>query len=354
MTAADQTERLADRVRRAAADKRPLAIAGSGSKAFIGNPARGETLSLAEHTGLINYEPTELVMTVRAGTPLIEVERSLADGGQLLPFEPPRFGGAGTIGGAVAAGLAGPRRFATGGVRDFMLGARIINGKGEVLRFGGEVMKNVAGYDVSRLMVGAFGTLGVLLDVSLKVLPAPEQERTLKLSLAADAVADRLDRWTAAALPVTGAAHDGEALWLRLSGTSRALDAAAPVIGGERTDDNDFWGALRDHALPFFELRQDERLWRLALPPHSPRPNLAGRWLSEWGGRIHWLCSPEPVDAVRAATAEHGGHALLFRGRPDDAAFPPLDAAMRALQARLKAALDPAGIFNCGRLYRDF
>lgn len=347
----DQTAALTEQVRQAAANKQPLAISGEGSKAFLGRQVTGEPLSLAAHTGIINYEPTELVLTVRAGTPLAEIERILAEARQLLPFEPPRFDGAGTIGGAVAAGLAGPRRFATGAVRDFMLGTRLLNGQGEVLRFGGEVMKNVAGYDVSRLLTGSFGTLGVLLDVSLKVLPAPEEERTLQLALAADDVAELLDRWTAAALPVTAAVHDGDSLWLRLSGSSPALNAATAVIGGQQVEAGSFWQDLRDHALPFFQLEAGERLWRIGLPPHTPPPNLAGRWLSEWGGRLHWLCSSAPIAEVRTVTAALQGQAVLFRGDGDP--FPPLDPVTLQLQQRLKAALDPSGIFNPGRMYPE-
>lgn len=352
MTAADNTAALADRVRHAAAGGQSLAIVGTGSKAFLGRPVQGARLSLAEHRGVINYEPTELVLTVRAGTPLTEVEQVLAEGNQLLPFDPPRFGGAGTIGGAVAAGLSGPRRLATGGVRDFMLGARILNGQGETLRFGGEVMKNVAGYDVSRLMVGAFGTLGVLLDVSLKVLPAPEQEKTVRLGVGLDAVADLLDSWTAAALPLTGAAHDGETLRLRLSGSERAIAAAVTVIGGEITDDGAFWTDLRDHRLPFFQRSGSERLWRIGLPPQTPRPAIGGRWLTEWDGRLQWLCSEAPVAEIRAAVAAAGGHAVAFRGEADSP-FPVPDPVTLRLQSRLKAALDPAGIFNPGRLYSE-
>lgn len=349
--AGDRSEALRQQVAAAAAEGRPLCLLGGGSKAFYGRDCAGEPLALAGHSGILNYEPTELVLTARAGTPLAEIETALTETRQLLPFEPPHFGGAPTLGGAIAAGLAGPRQFAAGAVRDFVLGCRVINGRGEWLRFGGEVMKNVAGYDVSRLMVGALGTLGILTEVSVKVLPATAAELTLTLVLPAEQVATRLDGWTARALPVTAAAHDGGRLWLRLSGAAAALAAARREIGGEEAAPA-FWPRLRDHALPFFDLAGDERLWRLSLPPHAALAELPGRRLIEWGGRRVWLVSGADPAGIQAAAAGAGGHATLFRG--DGEPFAPLTPALRALHQRIKQAFDPAGIFNPGRLYPEF
>lgn len=351
MADSDRTEALLTRVREAAEREQPLFITGSGSKSFYGRRVEAQALPLQEHRGILSYEPTELVITARAGTPLAELEAALAAKGQMLPFEPPRFGGAGTVGGAVAAGLAGPRRFSSGGVRDYVLGLRLINGQGELLQFGGQVMKNVAGYDVSRLMVGALGTLGVISEVSLKVLPAPSEELTLQLALPSENVAGKLDEWTAAALPVTAAAHDGQGLRVRLSGPRAALEAAERIIGGERQQDSHFWHELRDHRLPFFTQQSDERLWRLGLPPHCSPPALPGRWLSEWGGRLLWLQSEAEPETIRAAAEHCRGHAVLFDGGDgEQAVFPALDPVTRKLHMRLKQALDPRGIFNPGRL----
>lgn len=355
MTAeADQTEGLAQRLRAAAAAGTPLAPTGGGTKAFWGEPVAAEPLALDGHRGVVHYEPTELVLSARAGTPLAEVEALLADNGQMLACEPPHFGGGATIGGAVAAGLSGPRRPWAGAVRDHVLGVRILDGQGDAGRFGGEVMKNVAGYDVARLMTGSLGTLGVLLEVSLKVLPRPEAERTLVLEEEAAALHGRVEATLRAGTPVTGAAHDAGRTYLRLGGAASAVDAGLRRTGGETLDTNDFWHALRDHRLPFFEARPHERLWRLALPPGASPPPLEGRALVDWGGQQHWLWTDVEPARVRLAAADAGGHATLVRGPRDGTpAFTPLAPAVLSLHRRIKHALDPAGILNPGRLYPD-
>ena len=268
-TSNDLTQSIAGQVAEAAADGQPLSITGHGSKAFYGRPVNGRTLDIGGHRGIVNYEPTELVLTARAGTPLADLESTLAEHGQMFPFEPPRFGGHGTLGGAVATGLSGPRRPYAGAVRDMVLGSRIVNGRGEVLHFGGEVMKNVAGYDVSRLMTGAMGTLGVLLEVSVKLLPVPEHEATLRFQRDPEDAFFDLETWVKAGYPVSAAAHDGQYLYVRLSGSEKAVRAAQKAVGGDDVAQGaDYWRALRDQELDFFAPGTD--LWRIALPAPEP------------------------------------------------------------------------------------
>jgi glycolate oxidase FAD binding subunit len=348
----DQTEAIAASVREAAAAGTPLAIRGGGSKPFYGHPARGEPLDVAGHRGVLNYEPTELMLTARAGTPLTELEETLAANGQMLAFEPPRFGAAATLGGAVAAGLSGPRRPFAGAVRDHVLGVRIVDGNGTVGRFGGEVIKNVAGYDVSRLSVGALGTLGVVLEVSIKVLPRPEVERTVCLDMPADAVYDRIEAALRDGAPITAAAHDGERAWIRLAGAASAVTAGATGLGGDAPDDDAFWNGLRDQAMAFFRGDAAEPLWRIALPPGGRAPALPGRRIIDWGGQLHWLRTHAPAERIRGETTAIGGHATLFRGGDaDTSVFTPLQPALAHFHERLKRAFDPQGILNPGRMY---
>ncbi|WP_221047712.1 glycolate oxidase subunit GlcE [Methylogaea oryzae] len=328
---------------------RPLAILGSGSKAFLGRPLAGEALPVAGHRGILHYEPSELVLTARAGTPLAEIEAALAQHGQMLAFEPPHHGPGATLGGTVACGLSGPRRPYSGSVRDFVLGVKILNGKGEILRFGGEVMKNVAGYDVSRLMAGAHGTLGVLLEISLKVLPQPEAETTLRLSMSATEAIAAMNRHAAGPLPFSAMACDHGVLHLRLSGAAEAVAAACRQLEGE-TMDNGFWENLREQRLNFFQSPGD--LWRLSLAPATPPLDLPGLWLYDWGGAQRWLKTDAPHATVFAAAAAAGGHATLFRPQaPADQVFQPLPESLMALHRRLQLAFDPVGVLNPGRIY---
>lgn len=352
--AQDQTELLRERVAAATEAGSPLAITGSGSKAFYGREAAGEALDVTGHRGIVNYEPTELMVTARAGTPLAELEAALDAEGQMLPFEPPHFGATGTLGGAVAAGLSGPRRPFTGAVRDMMLGTRIVNGRGEVMRFGGEVMKNVAGYDVSRLMAGALGTLGVILEVSLKVLPRPAAAHTVVLDTPMAEVFRHSEDWLRRGVPLSATAHDGERLYVRLSGAHSAVESATRALGGERMDDAPgFWRAVRDHEHAFFAT-EGPPLWRLALPPGAPMPALDGARFSEWAGRQLWLRSDADAGAIRDEAARLGGHAALFRGgERSGEVFHPLEPVKLRLHRALKHAFDPAGILNPGRLYSN-
>ncbi|MGE5467918.1 MAG: glycolate oxidase subunit GlcE [Ignavibacteria bacterium] len=334
----------------------PLRIRGGGSKDFYGNGLRGEVLDTRSHAGIVSYEPTELVITARCGTPLAEIEAALAEQGQMLAFEPPRFAssasGEATIGGAVASGLSGPRRAAAGAVRDYVLGVHILDGAGHLLHFGGQVMKNVAGYDVSRLMAGSLGTLALILDVSLKVLPRPAAEATLRFEMAqADAIA-ALNLWGGRPLPLSASAWYNGVLTLRLSGARAAVAEAAQKLGGARMDEDeaaDFWQGLRDHRAAFFA-GGDAPLWRIAVPGTTPPLELPGITLIEWGGGQRWLRSAAPAADIRAVAAQAGGHAALFRGGDRAAGvFQPMAPALAALNERVRRSLDPEGVFDTGR-----
>ncbi|MBN2680288.1 glycolate oxidase subunit GlcE [Acidithiobacillus montserratensis] len=348
----DQRVILQEQVREAYAQSRVLHIQGSGSKAFYGRRVRhGEPLRMRGHQGVVDYEPSELFITLRAGTTLQNLQAQLAEAGQILPFEPPFFGAEATIGGTLACGFSGPRRPYAGSARDYVLGVQLLNGQGEILRFGGQVMKNVAGYDVSRLLVGSLGTLGVLLEVTLKVLPRPEQELTLVQELPMAAAIIQMNQWAAQPLPVSASAWYDNYLYLRLSGAAKAVEAAGRKIGGEVLSAADaFWTDLREQRHGFFQ--GDASLWRLALAPASPPLPLPEPTLIEWGGGQRWLRGHQDAAALQGVAAKYGGHATLFRG--EDASgevFHPLSPPLLALQQRLKKAFDPRGILNPGRLY---
>ena len=342
---------LQDRIRLAAERRTPLELRGGGSKRFFGNAPRGELLDTRVYGGITDYEPSELVLTARCGTPLAEVEQVLADKGQCLAFEPPHFGAA-TFGGCIAAGLAGPRRAAAGPLRDFVLGVKLVDGQARVLDFGGRVMKNVAGYDVSRLVAGSLGTLGLIAEASIKVLPAPRAERTLRLEMDEAGALEAMNRWAAEPLPVSASVWYAGTLYVRLSGSQPALEAAAPRIGGDELPDAAaWWHSLREQMHPFFADEGD--LWRIAVPS-TTAPLALGAQLLEWHGALRWLRSPEATE-VRAVAKRAGGHATLFRARDKSAgAFAPLDPVLLRLHRALKQAFDPAGIFNPGRLYAEF
>lgn len=339
---------LQDAIRDAAARRAPLRLRGGGTKDFYGNALHGEVLDTRGYAGIVDYEPSELVLTARCGTPLAEVERTLAERGQCLAFEPPHFGAGATFGGCIAAGLSGPRRMAAGAVRDFVLGVKIVNGKGEVLSFGGRVMKNVAGYDVSRLVTGSLGILGLVVEASVKVLPRPPGELTLSLELSREAALDAFRAWAALPLPVSATLwHEGVA-HVRLSGSAPALASARKRVGGAEGD-GALWQAVREQTHPFFS--GPEPLWRIAVPPAAAPLGLPGRELVEWSGALRWLKSDAPPEAIREAAKRAGGHATLFRAAHKPVpVFAPLDALTLRVHRGLKAAFDPAGIFNPGRM----
>jgi glycolate oxidase FAD binding subunit len=345
---------FADKIGHATATRTLLRIRGGGSKDWYGQDVQGTVLDTTAYRGITDYEPTELVISARCGTPLAEIEAHLARHGQMLAFEPPHFGPGATIGGTVAAGLSGPRRQAAGAVRDFVLGAVLVDGQGEVLHFGGKVMKNVAGYDVSRLLAGSLGVFGLIAEVSLKVLPKPVAECTVQLHMKEDEALRRLNEWGGQPLPVSASSwHDG-VLTVRLSGARSAVDAARARIGGEPLDDaDDWWRALREHDGAFFA--DAGSLWRLSLPTVAPPLALSGTQLIEWGGAQRWLKTSADAAAIRTAASRAGGHATLFRGGDRHAGvFQPLAPAVLAIHRQLKNAFDPARVFNRGRMYKDF
>jgi len=345
------TQTIREQVSAAAAGHTALAIEGGGSKRFLGRGVAGQPLPVGAHRGIIDYTPSELVISARAGTPLAELEATLAAEGQMLAFEPPHFGAAATLGGTIACGLSGPRRPYAGAARDFVLGVNCINGQGDYLRFGGQVMKNVAGYDLSRTLTGSFGTLAVLLDVHLKVLPRPEREITLLQPCTVAEAITRCNHWAGQPLPLSGACHFDHQLLIRLSGTARGVAAAARTVGGEQLDDSTrFWHHLREHRLPYFNTTLP--LWRLSVPPASAPLALDAACLLDWGGAQRWLATDLPADQVRNAAQTAGGHATLWRGGDRSGElFQPLPPALLALHRRLKQTFDPAGILNPGRLY---
>jgi glycolate oxidase FAD binding subunit len=365
-------QRLVDQVQTARAVKGALDIRGGATKAFYGEAPRGEPLDVRPLAGISSYEPSELVVTVRGGTPLTDLEAALAEKGQCLPFEPPRFadGGTastttvpgGTVGGMVAAGLAGPSRAAVGGVRDYVLGATLLNGRAEVLSFGGQVMKNVAGYDVSRLLAGSMGILGVICEVSLKVLPLPPAVHTLRFELDEATALKQLNDWGGQPLPLNASAWWDGMLVVRLAGARAAVQAATERLGGETIAPalaTTFWQGLRDHRDEFFSAAADavargQTLWRLSMTPTAPPLALAGALLIEWGGSQRWLVTDEPASQVRAAAMGAGGHATAFRhGDVRGSVFAPLAAPLARIHRVLKTAFDPDRVFNPGRLYPE-
>ena len=359
---------LIDRVQGARSAGTQLRVRGGGSKDFYGEAPRGELLDTRGLAGVSSYEPTELVVTARCGTPLAELEALLATQGQSLPFEPPHFGdtalqprerGA-TVGGMVAAGLSGPSRAAVGSVRDHVLGATMLNGKGEVLTFGGQVMKNVAGYDVSRLLAGSLGTLGLILEVSLKVMPLASATATLRLDMDQAAALGQLNKWGGQPLPLNATAWRAGKLIVRLRGALAAVEAARTRVGGELVEPElaaPFWDGLRNHDDEFFvnasaAAAAGASLWRISLPSTAAPLALSGELMIEWGGAQRWLCSEMPAAVVRDTVAKAGGHATLFAARDKSAgAFAPLASPLDRIHRELKKAFDPAGIFNPGRLY---
>jgi glycolate oxidase FAD binding subunit len=350
--AQDLSAEIAARLREASARGEPLSAVGSGSKAFYGNPVEASALPVGGHRGIVDYDPAELVVTVRAGTPLVELEAALAAHGQRLAFEPPRLAAGSTVGGAVAAGLAGPARPWAGAVRDHVLGARLATGDGRILAFGGRVMKNVAGYDVSRAMAGSLGCLAVLLELSLRTLPVAEQRLTLEREAS---LPEAIALWTSLrrrATPLSGACHHAGRLRLRLSGMERFVARAAAQIGGEPVEGDEFWTALRDQALPFFA--GGRPLWRVALPAASPPLAVEGETLVDWAGAQRWIATgAAPAVLHRAAAAARGSATLYRSADPAVPRFAPVAAPVMAIFRRLKAAFDPARILSPGRLYAE-
>jgi glycolate oxidase FAD binding subunit len=335
---ADVTSSLVESVNEAVNGRTPLYLAGSGTKPVKRDTA-GALLSLTDHSGIVAYEPQELVVTVRSGTPLVELEQVLRANRQCLPFEPPMFTGGGTVGGAVASGLSGPGRPWRGSVRDLVLGIEMINGLGEHLRFGGQVMKNVAGYDVSRLQTGAWGTLGVLLSVSLRVAPIPQQETTVVLEMSADDALRSVREWARSPMPVSATCYLDNHLSVRLAGAPSAVELAHKQIGGDQID-GETWSALRNHSHPFF--RSDDQLWRLSVPPASTP--LKEGMLVEWAGAQRWWKTDVDDVHVHSLARKLGGRARRWNTRPEFTT---------SIERALKEAFDPLNILNPVTLHAD-
>jgi len=328
-----------------------LKIVGGNSKAFLGRNTSGTPIEMTDYTGIISYEPTELYITARAGTLLCDVKQALADHGQMLPFEPAEVTEKSTIGGVVASGLSGPRRPYTGSVRDFVLGIRCINGLGKDMSFGGQVIKNVAGYDLSRLMTGAFGTLGIIIEISLKVLPIPEFELTGYQAMSIQKALEMMHKLSARPIPLSATCYEGDLLLIRLSGNEKVVKDTMKMSGLEEYKNGDtFWNELRDYKSPIFNT--DKTLWRLSVPSTSNIKLEDEKYLIDWGGAQYWLVSERPAKDIFAMAREHGGSALLFRGGDHDGdVFQPLSDKLFKIHQELKHAFDPHRILNPGKMY---
>lgn len=348
----DQTEAIVRAVREASASQSALYISAGGSKQHIaGRQCNAQTLDISGHSGIIDYQPGELVMTARAGTPLVEIIAALAAENQVLPFEPPQFNGRATLGGTLACNLSGPARPWSGSVRDAVLGTWLVNGKAELLKFGGQVMKNVAGYDVSRLQAGALGTLGIMTQISIRLLPQAEASSTLAYELSAEQAIAMMNLRAGQSRPLSGAFWLDGKLYLRVCGAASAVEHTAKLWGGEELDDpQDLWAQLRDLSLPFFD--GDEPLWRLSINSSAAPTVEPVQTLIDWGGAQRWVRGAFSLAELQQGAQRAGGHATLFRGgnRSDEVRAQP-GATAQKLQQRLKHAFDPQGILNPGRLY---
>jgi glycolate oxidase FAD binding subunit len=357
-------DQFAETIRVAGSRRAALHIRAGGTKDFYGNStttvrdaSENEILDPSSFAGLVDYEPTELVVTARSGMGLADLEAVLYERGQMLPFEPPHFGSGATLGGCVASGLSGPRRASAGAVRDFVLGIRMLDGKADDMRFGGQVMKNVAGYDISRLLTGSMGTLGLLLEISLKVLPLPPRELTLRFRMSEHEAIRKMNEWAGRPLSISATCFTNGELAVRLSGADPAVRLARQKLGGEEIAEGpSFWASVREQAHPFFQTGRP--LWRLSIKSTTPPLSLPGKQLIEWGGALRWLMVDEEVDqesvrsAVRQAAESGGGHATLFRSAGSRSnVFHPLSPSVARITQRLKEKFDPHHILNPGRMY---
>ncbi|MEO8037710.1 MAG: glycolate oxidase subunit GlcE [Betaproteobacteria bacterium] len=345
-------EQFAETIRQAATEGGSVRIRGGGTKDFYGVALEGRVLDTRGYAGVVDYEPSELVITVRAGTPLTEVERVLAERGQMLAFDPPHLGPDSTIGGAVASGFSGPRRAAAGSARDFVLGVRVLDSSGRDLSFGGQVMKNVAGYDLSRFVTGSFGTLALITEASVKVLPRPVAEATLRFEMDESAAIAAMNHWAGQPLPLSGTCFHEGTLWVRLSGARAAVEAAVAKLGGELPADAEaFWSSIRNQTHPFFAAATP--LWRMSIRSSAPPLGL-GAQLIEWNGSLRWVAADVEHDAAHAAAHAWGGHATLFRGGAKAAGIMRLAAPVLALHKRIKRSLDPNSVFGRHRMHPEF
>ncbi len=360
----DQSKALQQHVQEALKIAQPLDIHGGNTKRFYGNITdklkTANKLDCTAHRGIINYEPSELAITLRAGTKLSTLEKLLDENNQMLAFEPPHYlfqeTDQATIGGTIAAGISGPRRAYSGSIRDSILGVTIINGEGEFAHFGGEVMKNVAGYDLSRLMTRSMGTLGVILDVSLRLIPKPEHEITLTFEASQEDALAYFQILRKKQQIISATAWFNQQVYLRLSGSENIVEHSAKKLTGEEYSvDKQFWENMRDHQHAFFNKDNAKPLWRLSLPPDTPViQRIDDNLLLEWGGAQRWINSNIPANIIQSIAKKHHGYAVLIKGElPEIACFPALDPALFKLHKQLKNKMDPKGIFSPGRLYKE-
>lgn len=354
----DQTDTIQKQIHAARRSQKALRIEGNNSKPFIGHATDGEIISSQSHTGILSYDASELVIKVRSGTTLNEINAALAENKQRLPFEPPDFSGHATIGGTIACNISGPARAYKGAARDYLLGASIINGKAEVLEFGGQVMKNVAGYDASRLMAGAYGTLGFILDVSIKVLPTNHTEITVAIEQPVNDAIETINRFAGINLPINASCYVNDTLYIRLSSSEQNTLAACERIcqqsGASVIDDSpSFWQSVREQQHDFFN--NDSPLARVSVPATTTDLELAGEQFIEWGGALRWLKSDTDIEQLRDSVKKIGGHVTAYKNYPDSVDyFQPLEPGIKTLHQRLKKAFDPNGILNPGRMYKEF
>jgi glycolate oxidase FAD binding subunit len=337
----------------AAAKGEVLKIIGNGSKTFLGRTITGKPLRLADYSGILDYQPDELTISARAGTPLTEIIELLSSHRQMLPFEPATFDGRATLGGCIAAASAGPRRPWTGAARDYVIGMRVLTGEGKDIRLGGKVMKNVAGYDLFRPMVGALGTLGAMLEITLKLLPLPEAEKSFSIEASLEEMQQLLHQWTYASYPVSAAVLDNGVLRIRLSGAVQAVEhCAGKLPDGMQEIDAQYWQQLNEQKLPFFD--DDLPLYRMVLPASAPMTDFDSDGILDWGGALRWVKTDRSFDDVQASAVAAGGSASCYRnGDREEEVFAPLNPTLFALHKRIKKVMDPPGILNPGRLYRN-
>ncbi len=359
----DIASHLIEQVNTAASQQTPIVIQGNGTKQFMGRAFDNNSniISTAEHTGILNYEFVELVMTARAGTSLAEIDAALAEHNQILACDPARFNGNATIGGSLATNQSGPGRPWSGSLRDHVLGVNLINGKGEHLHFGGQVMKNVAGYDVSRLQAGAMGTLGLMTEVSFKVLPKPASTMTLSCELSMEDTIQLMNELSGKPKPLSGACWDNGVLRLRLSGAKNAVEGTADKWLSQLSNTNviaddsaeKFWSSLRDQQNDFFTNREaDVPLWRFSLSPTAPVYRQDEPWLIDWAGSQRWLKGNFSHAELQEWAVANGGEAILYRGGDRDSeVFYEPNSVLKKIHENLKHSFDPHNIFNSGRLY---
>ncbi len=346
-----QIQIIKEQVLNAVQLQQPLNIVGGNSKSFYGRKSEGDKLEMSEFSGIIKYEPTELYITVKAGTPLVEIIDVLKQQGQMLAFEPPLINSNTTIGGIVATGLSGPRRPYTGSVRDFVLGIKCINGLGQIMTFGGQVMKNVAGYDLSRLLTGSLGTLGIILEISLKVLPIPKFEMTGRKAMSYSEAIKTMNELSSKTFPVSAACYNKQYLYVRFSGIEKGIVSAIKTLGfDEYPGDEQWWQELRDFQLPVFT--DNKLLWRLSLPSTSQLELKDDAFLVDWGGAQYWWASEQEADEVFSIAKKAGGSATLFKGGDQNGeVFQTLPSEIQKLHVGLKQAFDPHRILNPGKMY---